>query len=245
VALSKDDVVEVGKAVGAARAGHLTLAAELDIDLNDVEVAYMAGASGTYVDARKAQAIGMVPTTVKTMYQVGNTSLMMARELVVHPERVWEFQNIAKNLRAAHCMFADAPVFKQAYILELGYWTEGMPWQMYVKFLKKAGLAPPPEHPSEAQVVRIVDRDIPDLGRQGLSIVRDVGMTMIACFEGCTDCGTCHDSCPENAISVTHDEAGRPVVQVASADCLGFSCLRCQINCPAKVFQFKDFLEAE
>lgn len=244
VVLSKEDVVEVGKAVGAARAGHLTLAAELGIDLNEVEVAYMAGASGTYVDARKAQAIGMVPASVKTMYQVGNTSLMLARDLAVEPERVWEIQSIAKGLRAAHSMFAEAPVFKQAYILELAYWTEGMPWEMYVKFLRKAGLAPPPERPAEAKVIRIVDRDIPDLGRRGLSVVTDVGMHMIACFEGCTDCGTCQEMCPENALTVSHDQAGRPVVQVASAACLGLSCLRCQINCPARAFQFKDFLEA-
>jgi methylamine methyltransferase corrinoid protein reductive activase len=245
VALSKEDVIEVGKAVGAARAGHLTLAAELGIDLNDVEVAYMAGASGTYVDARKAQAIGMVPASVKTMYQVGNTSLMMARDLVVDPEMVWEIQKIAKNLRAQHSMFANASVFKQTYILELGYWTEGMPWEMYVKFLKKAGLTPPPERPVEARVIRIVDRDIPDLGRHGLSVVLDVGMSMLACFPGCTDCGTCGDNCPEKAITVTHDSEGRPIVHVASADCLGLSCLRCQINCPAKVFQFKEFLEAK
>jgi methylamine methyltransferase corrinoid protein reductive activase len=245
VRLSKDDVIEVGKAVGAARAGHLTLAAELGIDLNEVQVAYMAGASGTYVDAYKAQQIGMVPATVKTMYQVGNTSLMLARELVLAPDRLDEIERIARALRAQHSMFAEAPVFKQAYILELGYWTEGMPWDMYVKFLKKAGLAPPPEHPGEAKVVRVVDRDIPDLGRRGLRVVDDVGMTMIACFAGCTECVSCNEACPENAISISHDERGVPHVEVASARCLGLSCLRCQLACPEKVFNFTEFLDTK
>jgi ferredoxin len=178
------------------------------------------------------------------MYQVGNTSLMMARDLVADPERLWEIDAIAKGIRASHCMFAEAPVFKQVYILELGYWTEGMPWDMYVRFLKKAKLAPPPERPGEARVVRIVDRDIPDLGRRGLRIVQDVGMIMMACFEGCTECGTCNDMCPENAITVTHDAEGRPVIEVQSARCLGLSCLRCQLNCPTKGFQFNQFLQA-
>jgi methylamine methyltransferase corrinoid protein reductive activase len=243
VRLSREDVIEVGKAVGAARAGHLTLASELGIDLNEVEVAYMAGASGTYVDARKAQKIGMVPASVKTMYQVGNTSLMLARELATSPERLPAIEKIAKALRAQHSMFAEAPIFKKVYILELGYWTEGMPWDLYVRFLKKAGLAPPPEHPGEVRVVRVVDRDIPDLGRAGLRVVDAVGMTMVACFAGCTGCGTCADLCPENAITITHDGRGVPHVEVASAQCLGLSCLRCQLACPEKVINFRDFMD--
>jgi len=244
VVLSTYDVIEVGKAVGAARAGHVTLCAELGIELDEVRTAYMAGASGTYVDAHKAQAIGMVPASATTMYQVGNTSLMMARDLVVDPEYVWEIERVAKAMRATHCMFAEAPVFKTMYILELGYWTEGMPWDMYLRFVKKAGLTPPREAPGEAQVIKLVERDIPDLGRKGLTVVRDVGMRMLSCFEGCTECGTCKDICPENAITITHDQAGRPQIEVASASCLGLSCLRCQIGCPEKVFHFKEFLEA-
>src|SRR5680860_127886 len=108
VVLGKEDVIEVGKAVGAARAGHVTLTQELGIDLEEVKVAYMAGASGTYVDALKAQAIGMVPAAVTTIYQVGNTSLMLARDLVLDPEHLWEIEEIAKNLRASHSMFAEA-----------------------------------------------------------------------------------------------------------------------------------------
>ncbi len=242
ISLSKEDVGEVGKAIGAARAGHVTLARELGIDLDEVKTAYMAGASGTYVDARKAQAIGMVPASSTTLYQIGNTSLMLARDLVGDPDHVWEIERIAKAMRAAHCMFADAAVFKQVYILELSYWTEGMPWDMYVKFMKRAALPPPREHPVDAKVVRLVERDIPDLGRMGLAVVRDVGMKMLAAFEGCTECATCFENCPERAITIAHEPDGRPVVEVDSASCLGLSCLRCQLNCPEKVFHFNELL---
>jgi methylamine methyltransferase corrinoid activation protein len=244
VTLSQHDVGEVGKAIGAARAGHITLTEEMGIEPEDVKVAYMAGASGTYVDARKAQAIGMVPASVKTIYQVGNTSLMVARDLVVDPEHVWEIERIAKSMRSAHCMFAEAPVFKQVYVLELSYWTEGMPWEMYLKFLKKANLPPLLEYPGDSKVIRVVDRDIPDLGARGLTVVTDVGMTMIGSFEGCTECETCKDVCPERAITLSVDSSGAPLVEVDSASCMGLSCLRCQIKCPEKVFQFTDLLHA-
>ncbi len=244
VVLGKEDVIEVGKAVGAARAGHVTLTQELGIDLEEVKVAYMAGASGTYVDARKAQMIGMVPASVERMYQIGNTSLMLARDLVIDPDHVWEIEEIAKNLRASHSMFAEAKVFKEVYILELAYWTEGMPWEMYLKFMKRQGLPAPREFPDNAEVIRLVDRDIPDLGSRGLKVVTDVGMQMVACFEGCTSCGTCEDVCPENAISLDYDEEGRAEVRVDSASCLGLSCLRCQISCPDKCFSFSQFIRA-
>jgi methylamine methyltransferase corrinoid protein reductive activase len=244
IALSQHDVGEVGKAIGAARAGHVTLAHELGIDLEEVKVAYMAGASGTYVDALKAQAIGMVPAGVKTIYQVGNTSLMLARDLVLDPNSLWEIERIAKDLRAAHCMFAEAPVFKQVYVLELSYWTEGMPWDMYLKFMKRAGLPAPREHAVPAQVIRLVERDIPDMGTRGLAVVEDVGMAMVACFEGCTECGKCGESCPEDAITISQDERGRPQAEVRSARCLGLSCLRCEFACPEHVFHFTEFLHA-
>ncbi|MCZ7665568.1 MAG: methylamine methyltransferase corrinoid protein reductive activase [Thermoleophilia bacterium] len=244
VVLTKDDVGEVGKAIGAARAGHLTLAAELGIDVEDIKVAYMAGASGTYVDAHKAQSIGMAPASATTLIQIGNTSLMMARDLVLDPERLRQVEKIARELRARHSMFAEAPVFKQAYVLELAYWTEGMPWEMYLKFIKKMGLPPLREFPEEADVRRWVERDIPDFGLEGLRVVHDVGMVMVAAMEGCTECSTCKDVCPEDAVSITHDEQGRPLVEVESARCLGLSCLRCQISCPERVFQFSKFLRA-
>jgi NAD-dependent dihydropyrimidine dehydrogenase PreA subunit len=69
-------------------------------------------------------------------------------------------------------------------------------------------------------------------------------MTMIACFEGCTECGKCGESCPEDAITLSHDESGRPQAEVLSARCLGLSCLRCELGCPDHVFHFTEFLHA-
>ncbi|MEM2961364.1 MAG: methylamine methyltransferase corrinoid protein reductive activase, partial [Candidatus Bathyarchaeia archaeon] len=60
---TEKDLTEAGKAFGAFRAGHLTLVNHLGLKVKDIEIAYMAGAGGTYVDALKAQAVGLVPPT--------------------------------------------------------------------------------------------------------------------------------------------------------------------------------------
>jgi methylamine methyltransferase corrinoid protein reductive activase len=75
IKFTEKDLEEAGKAIGAVRAGHISLCQEAGIRLEDIETAYMSGASGTYVDALKAQEIGMIPSGVKKIYQVGNSSL--------------------------------------------------------------------------------------------------------------------------------------------------------------------------
>ena len=128
--------MEAGKAIGSVRAGHITLCEEAGIQLADIETAYMSGASGTYVDALKAQQIGMIPARVKKIYQVGNTSLAMAKDMVRDEDKLWHMKQVADDLRQHHCMFASSKVFEKVYILELSYWTEGMPLKQYQKFLK-------------------------------------------------------------------------------------------------------------
>ncbi len=54
IKFTEKDLLEAGKAIGAVRAGHITLCHEAGIDLNDIKVAYCSGASGTYVDAIKS-----------------------------------------------------------------------------------------------------------------------------------------------------------------------------------------------
>ncbi len=162
--------MEAGKAIGSIRAGHLTLCQEAGIRLEDIETAYMSGASGTYVDALKAQHIGMIPARVKKIFQVGNTSLAMARDIVRDPEHLWNMKRVADDLRQHHGMFAESKVFEKIYILELSYWTEGMPINQYQKFLKKYGLPALQEVTDTPEVIKTVVKDIPDLGVMGLKM---------------------------------------------------------------------------
>ncbi|MEZ5335812.1 MAG: ASKHA domain-containing protein [Methanolobus sp.] len=82
----------------------------------------------------------VVLSDVDEVIQIGNTSLIVAREILLSEDRLWELQDIAVKIVSNHVMFATDPAFKEAYIQEISYWTEGMPFKMLKKFLKKKGL---------------------------------------------------------------------------------------------------------
>lgn len=238
VSFGETDITEAGKAIGAIRAGFITLAAEAGIGLNDIQTAYMAGASGTYVNAWKALQIGLVPPGAKTIYQVGNTSLAMARDIVINPERITEPQNLVKQLRANHCMFGESPVFEKAYLLELSLWGEGMPPEQYHRFSKMYKLPELIEPEKNPQIIRLYGRDIPDLGINGVHYIERVGYPCTIQFAGCTGCGVCIKRCPEKALAFDTDDQKR--LSVFPDRCNGTACKRCEVNCPEKVFKFSE-----
>jgi methylamine methyltransferase corrinoid protein reductive activase len=241
VKFTNHDVEEAGKAIGAVRAGHVTLCQAAGIDMSQIETAYMSGASGTYVDALKAQQIGMVPAGVKRIYQVGNTSLAMSRDMVASVDALWDMQKMANELRQTHIMFADSKVFSQIYVLELSYWTEGMPWKTYQQFLKKYGFPPTQEVGKIPEIIKKVQRDIPDLGVKGLKIIPDIGERKEMLFDGCIGCGDCVEKCPEDAL--VQEEDNSIVIDLALCD--GVACGRCERACPEKVFDLIKLLTSE
>lgn len=240
ITFNEEDLKEAGKAIGSVRAGHITLCREANIGMEDVETAYMSGASGTYVDAMKAQQLGMIPPRVKNIYQVGNTSLAMARDLVQDPKNLDTMTDLAKNLRQTHCMFASSKVFEKVYILELSYWTEGMPFSQYQKFLKKYGFPELMTIDGNPEIIKTVSRDIDDLGRLGLVTVPDLGQQIEHQFDECVACLECIDSCPEHALRVI-DDTDPPTVVLDQSLCNGVACRRCERACPEKCFQLNDF----
>jgi len=233
-----EDLAEAGKAIGALRAGYLTLAGEAGIAVGDIKCAYMAGASGTYVDAYKAYKIGMVPPAVEQIYQVGNTSLAMARLIVREPRRLDELQALAGRLRARHCMFGASRTFANAYLLELSYWGEGMPWPQYERLSRTFKLPALPQPEQEPLIIRVVHRDIDELGAGGLQVVEQVGAVQKVQFAGCLGCARCVDECPEQALSL--ETAGDAfVIRLRFDRCNGTACMRCERICPERVFSLK------
>jgi methylamine methyltransferase corrinoid protein reductive activase len=243
IKFTENDLLEAGKAIGSVRAGHITLCQEAGIQLEDIETAYMSGASGTYVDALKAQDIGMIPARVKKIYQVGNTSLAMARDIVRDVQHLWNMKRVADDLRQHHCMFAESKVFEKVYILELSYWTEGMPITQYQKFLKKYGLPALQEVTDTPEVIKTVKKDIPDLGVMGLKIITDIGERKSICFEGCVICSECIEECPENALYMEELEEGCAIT-INLALCDGVACRRCERACSEKGFDLLELLTA-
>lgn len=238
ITLTENDVLEATKTFGAMRAGHFTLLEHAGVKFDDLDSMYMSGASGTYVDALKAQKVGLLPPSPHTIYQVGNTSLAMATDLVRDPEWIDRLQSIAKGIRSNHVMFATDSIFESIFIQELAYWQEGMPLEAYNMMLATMDIQELPKRFRKATVRKMVQRDIPVLGDQGLMILKDVGVTLRGSFEGCTGCQKCLKDCPERAITIKKAKAGFDIT-VASDLCNGTACLRCDRICPEKVFNFR------
>jgi methylamine methyltransferase corrinoid protein reductive activase len=235
ITFSEKDLKEAGKAIGAIRAGHITLCASAGIELTDIDTAYMAGAAGTYMDAEKAQKVGLIPYSTGKIAQLGNTSLAVAREILLSEERLWELQDIASQIIGTHIMFATAPEFRDAYVLELAYWEEGMPFKMFKKYLKKKGLPSLDEPISNPVVDKRVERDIPVLGEEGLYVLERVGtyMTMVV---DCPECRKCIKVCPNDAITI--DEENR--VMISTDLCEGAHCQKCIRACPPDKFNWEN-----
>lgn len=240
ITFGEKDLREAGKAMGAIRAGHRTLMEEVSIDDGEVRTMYLAGASGTYVDPVKAQTVGMVPRVIENTIQVGNTSLMMAYDLLVKDDTLDMMQSVADSLASKHIMFALSKVFEDMYVNEIGYWVEGMPMDMYNTTLKTLGLRPLPPIVRPRSTTRIVSSDIPVLGDKGLKILDNIGVYLTGSFQGCVGCGTCEQECPEGALEVEYESNGLFTIKIATEHCLGTACKRCEEVCPQAVYVFSD-----
>lgn len=237
VHITENDVAEAGKAIGALRAGYLTLMREVGLWVDDVPTSFMSGASGLYVDARKAQRVGMVSPGSSRIVQYGNTSLAMARDLTTGKRDLDELREFARRLRATHCMFATSETFKNLYSIELSLWSYGMPLTSYNEMLDIYSLPHLRLEPVEARIERKVSRDIPNLGELGMTVMTDPGTLLTEELNGCILCRKCETTCPESALTIVEDKV--PIAMVRSDLCLGTACKRCELVCPEHVMRIK------
>lgn len=238
--LDEADLLAAGKAIGAIRAGHVTLCHEVGIGYGDVPTVYMAGATGTYADPVKAQRMGLLPCRASSVIQVGNTSLKMARDLVMDKDRLGEMREMARRLRRDHCMLAASEIFKKIYVLELSYWTEGMPMDSYRSLLVRYGLKDFPDGTVTPHVRRENQLDIEALGKMGLQVIDDIGATVSRPVAGCTACGACVDQCPQSALALREEDV-LPAILLNQGRCAGVSCRQCEQACAEKVFHLVEF----
>ena len=237
---TEDDLKESGKAIGAVRAGHLTLCRKAGIEYHNIHTAYMSGASGTYIDARKAWKLNLIPSHARKVFQLGNTSLVMARELVLEPKKLDLMSRLADELHPNHCMFASSETFKKTFILELSYWTEGMPLSTYRKFLKKYGFPDLDRTSTTPEILRMATRDIDELGRKGMAAITNIDDKAEAHMEGCTACTLCVERCPAHALTL-ETVSSPPALWLEQSLCQGVACRRCERVCPEKVFVLAHF----
>lgn len=231
IEITEKDVEEAGKAIGAIRAAHMALIIESGIKYEDLEYAYMSGASGAYVDAEDARRLGAAPGYAKKIVQFGNTSLALARELVLEKSRLDDVIKIAKKITANHLMMATSETFNNFYLCELSYWTQGMPLEMYDQMLELYGLPPLPKTLEHVNIEKRVSKDIEHVGPGGLSILKEIGIILEVPVEKCIACKKCIKECPEDALEIVEID-GQRVAKYDSQKCLGTSCRRCVSICP-------------
>ena len=235
VYLKQKDISNIGKALGAFRAGQLTLAESADILLDEIESVYMAGASGFYVDAKKSLNIGQIPPGPEQVYQIGNTSLAMAKDIALNPELLDTLQKLADKIESNHIMLATSEIFEKIYSLELAIYDQGMPFWMYNQWLQKYGIQEIPNIETEPEITKLYERDIADLGENNLKTVA-ISNKLSATFDNCVYCMECVNNCPENALSFEENE-----FKLRTDLCSGLGCLRCSSNCKEHAFKYEEF----
>jgi NAD-dependent dihydropyrimidine dehydrogenase PreA subunit len=85
------------------------------------------------------------------------------------------------------------------------------------------------------EVIKTVQRDIPDLGLMGLKIISDIGEKRTFRFEGCRGDSACVAACPENALEMEAAGDGFQLT-IDLALCNGVACRRCERACSQKGF---------
>lgn len=238
--LNENDLEAAGKAIGAIRAGYFTLSLEAGIAPGDIHAAYLAGASGTYVDAHKSGRLGLVPPSVNRVKQVGNTSLSMACELALRPQKIEIMTSLANRLRRNHCMLAKSKTFAKLFLLELSLWTEGMPMELYREMLQRYRLCDLPPAQEIEEVEHSVRRDIGQLGSMGLVTLERIGTVTSVQLKECQSCLSCIEECPTGALSIDVTTQP-PTIILEHSLCNGVACRRCERACVPKAFDLKDF----
>ncbi|MDO5853237.1 MAG: methylamine methyltransferase corrinoid protein reductive activase [Thermoplasmata archaeon] len=241
IEITSNDVDEAGKAIGALRAGFLTLMDAAGVWVDDVKKAYMSGASGLYVDAKKALTIGMVAPGADHLVQFGNTSIGLARKIIMGEVDLDILREFAKQLRADHVMFATSEVFKNIYSIEYSVWCTGMPMSMYNDMLDMYSLKHIPLEidTDNVKVERFAKRDLPDTEECKVHIIPS-GTVLSGVVDGCVGCRKCVKECPEKALTINPEGVSKYRAEIRSDRCAGTACRRCERICPRTVLRTLD-----
>lgn len=232
IKISSKDVEEAGKAIGALRGGFLTLMDAAGLWVDDIQKAYMSGASGLYVDPIKAMEVGMVAPGAKHIVQFGNTSIGMARKIIFGEITLDELKAFAKKLLAQHVMFATSDFFKNVYSIEYSLWCGGMPWSEYNNMLEMYAIKPIPltVDPDKIKHERFAIRDLPDTEECKVHIIQ-AGTITTSLLDGCIGCKKCVKECPERALTIVEKDDGN-YAEIMTDRCGGTACRRCERVCP-------------
>jgi methylamine methyltransferase corrinoid activation protein len=109
----------------------------------------------------------------------------------------------------------------------------------YSEMLSIYKLPPLPIPTTQVRIEKRMSRDIPDLGKNGIAILTDIGVSLETELIGCISCGKCTSECPEGALTVIGD-GERQTAIIRSELCDGTACRRCEQACPVQAINFNN-----
>lgn len=118
VALGQDDVRKLQMALAAVKAGVKIIMAKANLDFNQLDGLFLAGAFGSELNVANAMAIGLLPDIdPDKVYFVGNASLAGARCLLVNYSLREELISLVKRIN--YLSLAREKDFQQIFIKSL------------------------------------------------------------------------------------------------------------------------------
>ncbi len=228
------DLALAGTAIGSVRAGYSSLCVLAGIGLETIQSVYTSGALGTYVNPAKALSLGLLPQNTRTIRQFGNTSLHLARDILMGKEDIFDLERTAESLTWKWVIFNAFGLYNDALACESAYWREGISKKLTCKMREEKGL-PPIRVPCHVPtIVATKDRDIWDMGREGLKIVKRMDTILRMKADGCTGCFCCTDVCTHNAITIESN-----IFKIKTDLCDGLSCQKCVRSCMGLIIDWE------
>jgi len=121
IRLTAKDVRQVQLAKGAVRAGIEALLLEADVEAENVEALYIAGAFGNFVRPKSAKRIGLIPPEIERVVPLGNAAGRGARLALLCDRAREKAESLARTARYVELagnakwrdLFADAMAFPE------------------------------------------------------------------------------------------------------------------------------------
>jgi uncharacterized 2Fe-2S/4Fe-4S cluster protein (DUF4445 family) len=113
--LSESDVNELAQAKGANVAGLHAVFSSYGINLDDIDVFYLAGGFGRHLNIEASKRIGLIPSLDSTkIIQAGNTAIEGATIALLSKSKRQELEDLVK--RVEHCRLETHPSFFDFFV---------------------------------------------------------------------------------------------------------------------------------
>jgi uncharacterized 2Fe-2S/4Fe-4S cluster protein (DUF4445 family) len=115
VFLTENDISELAQAKGANVAGIYTIFADYGMGFDEIDVFYLAGGFGRYIDIGSAKRIGLIPDIPdEKIIQIGNAAIEGASIALLSIDKRRELEAMVKGV--VHCRLETNPSFFEYFV---------------------------------------------------------------------------------------------------------------------------------